>query len=268
MSRINPNLIDVQHAPSGYLGPGDKTFGAEFKAEWLIPRSEWRDRIEARKKAGVSLKRYNLKINNQNPESSCVCNAAETAIRIIRTQQLGVKWSIDLSPMDLYARICSSRHSGSYMMDALNESKENGMLPEDTPKNRKIFRHVFHQNTPWVRKSQLPQGAEITRRHFRPLEWYRLPSDRDAFGSAVLNDWPIVYGRDRHSICAVELDWEEDLKKFLVEYAQSYGTETGDRGYQYDSERNWETDGAWCLRASTVPDDPAKPAGADGLIQE
>lgn len=260
---INPALIDVRHQPSGYLGPGDKTFGSAFRSEWLIDRKDWRDWYEQNEAASVSLKRYNLKINNQNPESSCVCNAAETCFRSIWARQLGVKWSIDLSPMSLYARICSSRHSGSYMVDALNEAKENGFLPESTEKNKRLFRHTLHQNTPWIRESQLPSGWQQTAKHFRPLEWYRLPDDRDAFGSALLQGMPICYGRDGHSIAAMDLIW--DNGRWLAVYAQSYGTETGDEGYQYDSERMWETDGAWCLRAVTLPDDPAKPAGNDGL---
>lgn len=258
---INPSLIDVDFSADGYLGPGDKSFGAEFKAEWLIPRSEWRDRIELKKKTGGGLRRYNLKINNQNPESSCVCNSAETCFRVKWTEQLGVKHSIDFSPMHLYARICSSRHSGSYMMDALSESAKNGFVPEDTAKNRLLFNSVFHQNTPWIPESRLPPGWQTTARHFRPLEWYKLPNDRDAFGSALISDWPICYGRSGHSIAALELDWDG---KFLACYAQSYGVEAGDQGYQFDSEKNWETDGAWCLRSVTLPDDPSKPAGLDG----
>lgn len=264
MTAINPTLIDVQHSPSGYLGPGDQSFGAAFRSEWIIPRSEWRERHEQNQQHNVSLKRYNLKINDQNPESSCVCNAAETCFRSIWTRQLGVKHSIDLSPMSLYTRICSSRHSGSYMADALDESKERGFLPEDTERNRALFNHLLHQNTPWIRKSQLPNGWEKTARHFRPLEWYQIPNDRDAFGSALLQGMPICYGRDGHSIAAIDLELDESSKRWLAVYAQSYGVATGDQGYQYDSEKKWETGGAWCLRAVTLPDDPLKPAGADG----
>lgn len=262
---INESLVDVRFNPSGYLGPGDQTFGAEFSADWLINEKDWRDVYEAKVKTNDFLVRYNLKINDQNPESSCVCNAAETCIRVIYTRQLGTKWSIDFSPMSLYTRICSSRHSGSYMVDALNESKLNGILPERTEKNEKLFRHMLHQNTPWIRESQLPAGWQQTAKHFRPLEWHRLPKDDRAFMSALLQGMPICYGRDGHSIAALDPYWDEGNRRWLAKYAQSYGTETGDNGYQYDTRRMWETDGAWCLRAMTVPDDPAKPAGSDGL---
>lgn len=260
---INPAHIDVEFTADGMLSGGDMAFGATFRSEWLIDRSEWRDRIEQKKKHGGGLVQYNLKINDQNPESSCVCNAAETCFRTIWTRQLGVQHSIDFSPMSLYTRICSSRHSGSWMPDALSELEDNGILPEDTPANQVRFRSVLHQNTPWLRERDLPDGWENTARHFRVVkgEWYRLPDDRDAFGSALLLDMPICYGRSGHSIAALELVWSDG--RYFAKYAQSYGTDVGDDGYQYDSERMWATGGAWCLRAVVMPADVTKPAGAD-----
>mgnify|MGYP003334078817 FL=1 len=262
---IDPAHIDVEFTADGMLSGGDMSFGAEFRSDWLIGRSEWRDRIEAKKAAGGGLEQYNLKINDQNPESSCVCNAAETCFRTVWTRQLGVEHSIDFSPMSLYTRICSSRHSGSWMPDALAELEDNGILPEDTPANRARFKHVVHQNTPFIRERDLPDGWKQTAKHFRVIkgEWYRLPDDNEAFASALLSDMPICYGRSGHSIAALTLVYSDG--RFLAKYAQSYGTDVGDNGYQYDSERNWNTDGAWCLRAVTMPSDVSKPAGGDQL---
>lgn len=257
--------IDVTHQFDGWIDSAeDLTCGAPFPDRLLIPRSEWRDRIEARKTAGHSLKRYNNKINNQRPESSCVYNAAEECLRLRRNLALGIAHAIDLSPMSGYCRVARSRHSGSSVAGAQAELSTRGLLPEDTARNRALFRHVCHQNSPFIRESQLPDGWELTGRHFVVDEWLRI-ADRDQFGSALLQDLPICYGRGGHSITAIDLLWDDGRRAYLCEYLDHYGPERGNGGYLYDTERMWATGGAWACLTTSLPDDPLRPAGADGL---
>ena len=228
----------------------DAHYGAEFPAALIIPEDEWKDRCEAQQ---FDLRKYNLKINDQNPESSCVFNGTETAMRIKWTEQLGVLWSIDLSPMSGYGPNASSRHSGYNVWQALEDVRVQGLLPEDTPRNRRIFGdHVMHQNTPFSRR--LPAGCEETKKIFRPVEWISV-SNKLEFGSALLKKIPLVYGRRGHCICAVCMQWDSRNNRPLACFAQSYGTWTGANGYQYDSMDNWATGGTWGLTGMTLPND-------------
>ena len=257
---IPDNLIDVDFTPDGLLD-SEETFGSDFPDKWLVPRSSWRDMIREIAEYRITLSNFLEPLNNQNPESSCVSNATESCIRVIRNVSLGVQHSIKLSPMSLYCRVSSRRHSGSTMQDNLHESNERGLLPEDNPSNRAMFHTVCHQNTPFFPSRELPDNWETTARHFRSHEWYQINS-RQAFGSALLHRWPICYGRNGHSIAGMDLVFERG--RYYCRYLDSYGTDHGENGYLYDSERQWSTHGAWCLRSVTLPHRPGKPAGDDG----
>ena len=264
---VNPSLVDVefdQWRPGEEFGgwiesEEDATFGQAFPDAFLVPRSEWRDRIEDRKKAGYRLSNFYKHVYNQAPESSCVHNAMASCVGIRRCVSLGSKYEIVTSPMSSYGRIARSRNSGSTMWGAMEVSVEFGQLPSD--KHKRIFKHTFHENTPFSRS--LPDGWQETARHFRtmPDGWFRVNS-REQFASALLNDMPICYGRRGHSICAEDLLW--DGRRYLVSYKDSYSTKRGDNGRLYDSEGNWGTGGAWCCHSTRLPDDPLLPAGSDG----
>lgn len=271
MTNISPSLIDVDpdqwrpgHPFGGFIETEeDRSFGSAFPDALLIPRREWKDRIRQRKEYGVSLLNYAMPKNDQTPESSCVYNATEAAWRAIWIK-CGYP-ELHLSPMSGYIRVTRRRHSGSYMWEAGEQLRDYGLLPENTTENKRLFHHTFHQNTPFVQRERLPDGWEETAQHFRadPDDWMRIDSS-EQFASAVLNDFPVVYGRRGHSICAMDLVWSRG--KPLIEYLDSYGTKGGrsERGTLYDSESRWATGGAWALRAVRLPDDPDRPAGDDG----
>ena len=266
---IDPQFIDVEYdqwKPGDEFGgwietADDKLFGAAFPDAFLVPRSEWRDRIEDRKQAGHSLANYYQHVYHQAPESSCVHNAMARCVGIRRCLSLGEKYRVITSPMWSYSQVARSRHSGSYMWEAGEFSERNGQLPASGYGQDKVFKHTFHENTPFTRS--LPRGGELTARHFRVMTdgWFAI-SSREQFASALLNDMPICYGRRGHSICAEDLVY--DGRRFLVRYCDSYGTSRGENGRLYDSENNWGTGGAWCCHSVRLPDDPSKPAGDDG----
>lgn len=258
---IPDEWIDVQHAFGGWLeSEEDETYGSAFPDSLLVPRSEWRDRIREREEMGISLANYHPYVYNQHPESSCVYNAACGCLTIRRNLALGLSHQVVLSPMSGYCRVASYRHSGSTMWGALELTNESGVLPSDGHDQSSHFRHTFHENTPFTRR--LPDGWQDTARHFRTIEWFRIDS-REQFASALLQNMPICYGRSGHSICAEDLVYERGA--YYVRYCDSYGTGRGDNGRLYDSERMWATGGAWACREVTLPDDPARPAGDDGL---
>lgn len=274
---IDPKLIDIELEPAGHLSGGmdDRSFGIPFPDELLIPKSEWKDRITDLKDndpfhvdgphpQGCISANYIPKGHtyNQHPESSCVLNATCAAIQTVRNMCLGVEHAIKLSPMWLYCQLARSRHSGSYMWQALELTLKIGALPSDL--HADIFAATCHENTPFGWPSKLVEDGDTdTSRHFRPLEYLRI-DDATQFCSALLNQYPVVYGRSGHSICARDLVYES--RKYMARSLDSYGWDNRDgTGNIYDSERMLSTGGAWALRVVTLPDDPRRPAGDDGL---
>ena len=247
---INDEYVDVSLEYAGWLeSEEDRSFGIAFPDSLTIDRTEWRDRINERAEASHMLANYHPYVFNQHPESSCVYNAAAGCVMIRWNIQLGVKKQVVLSPMSGYCRVARSRHSGSTMWGALTQCSKTGLLPSD--KHSDDYEHTFHENTPFVWPKSLPAGWRDTAKLFRATEWFRIDS-REQFASALLQDMPICYGRNGHSICAEDLVWDEG--RFLVRYCDSYGTSRGDGGRLYDSERHWATGGAWACRVVTVPD--------------
>lgn len=253
---VPDNLIDVDFGFDGWIeSDEDATYGEPFPDKLLIPRSEWRDRIEERKRAGHELKHFFPKPFNQNPESSCVYNAGCGCLMTVRNFNLGLEHEVRLSPMAGYCRVAKHRHSGSTMWGCLEVLKEDGVLPSD--KNEKYqFDHVLHENTPFILPRSLPSGWQETAKLFRVTEWLRIDS-REQFGSALLQDMPICYGRSGHSIKGEDMVYENG--KFLCRYCDSYGLGRGTDGRLFDSEKMWATGGAWACRTVTLPDDPNAP---------
>jgi len=276
---MNPLFVDVEHEFSGYIEDpdGESHFGSAWPDTLRIyDRSEWRDRARELENAGFAATNYLRPYNNQHPESSCVYNAAEVCLRYIRNRTLGNKYEMKLSPMSGYCRVTTRRHSGSTMWGALGQVSEIGLLPERSSeytstelkalhrRSVTMCRHTFHQNTPFMQARYLPEGFEQTARHFRVLEWIRIDNE-EQFASALLAPYPICYGRNGHSIAAVQLDFNG--REPFAKYLDSYGASKGEGGFLWDSRRRWNTGGAWAARAVTIPDDPRLPCGSDGLTQ-
>lgn len=276
---VDPAMIDVEDFASDGLLEADpdeeRAFGSRFPSELLIPRDRWRDRIEQIRDSNpfvdsphpreALMANYTPKVFDQHPESSCVLNASAGAIMRVYARQVGMgaRWVV-LSPMATYCQMTHRRHSGTYMWRALEYTQKDGMIPSSDYKDQAtIFRHTFHENTPWSRPNDLPDGWKQTARHFRPLEWLRIDNE-EQFGSSLLHQCPIVYGRSGHSMVAEDLVL--DGRNFLARTCDSYGFRNRDgTGRIYDSRRKWSTAGAWALRAVNMPHDVAMPAGDDGI---
>jgi|3_EtaG_2_1085321.scaffolds.fasta_scaffold00608_16 hypothetical protein len=261
---INPALIDIvrdEWKPGQELGGlihSEESFGVSFPSSFVIPRNEWKDRIDDRKSKNYALQNFFDYVYNQNPESSCVYNAACRCYAIRYAVQYGKKYMFIPSPMSGYNQVARSRNSGSTCWGAMEHLTEVGILFSDKHAN---FKHTYQENTPFSRN--MPQGWRDTARHLRVAKngWFSIGS-KEEFASALLHDMPICYGRKGHSICGEDL--LHDGRRFLVRYCDSYSKSRGDNGRLYDSESNWSTGGAWCCAETLAPDDPSQPAGPKG----
>lgn len=209
---------------------------------------------------------YNFEVSGDNSYvadgfgvHNCVFNAAAGVLMRLWCMHVGMQHAVILSPMSGYCQVATSRHSGSYMMDALELTSTWGLLPSSEHGQKDKFKHTFHENTPFVRKSSLPDGCEETAIHFRVKEWLRIENEIH-FGSALLNQFPICYGRDGHSICGEDMVFKSGSADPLCRSCDSYRFKNRDgTGRIYDSMRKWAAGGAWAGRTSTVPHDPAHP---------
>ena len=259
---ISDDVIDVQFSFDGWRpSTSDASCGAPFPDALLIPRDDWRGAIEDLKSAdtfagphprGCLVANYGPYVFNQYPESSCVYNATAGAIMRRWNMQLGFSYQVILSPMSGYCRVAKHRHSGSYVYDALEQSSELGLLPSSS--HGYEHPHTCHENTPFIRPDKLPPEWQDTARHFRCIEWLRIDS-REQFASALLNQYPVVYGRSGHAVVGEDLTYERG--RYYCRACDSYGYDQRDgTGRIYDSERNWATGGAWACRVTTMPDAP------------
>lgn len=271
------------YRPRGMAGVIETAEDASYGAAWpeslpIYPRREWAERKREQLENLGTLRPGRLYLdawNDQTPESSCVYNATESAWRYLWARSLGHPFLMKCSPMAGYINQTTRRHSGSTMWGAMEWATTVGLLPERSSakshaagltlchdRAKALCKHTWHQNTPFTQRSQLPDGWRTTAKHFRVLEWVRL-DHAEHFASALLHRLPIVYGRQGHSICACDLV-QDTRGRWLAEYIDSYDTDRGDNGRLYDSERNWNTGGAWAAMSVTLPANPLAPCGNDG----
>lgn len=273
---VDPALIDITFQFDGLAGGDSESdlFGAgavSFPDSMRIPRSEWDDWIAEHEKHKSSADDYSARFTHQGNSHECVCHASIQSFEIAYNRQLGLNRAVYFSPLALYTRITGGRQwGGSVVNDALRELMNRGAIPEfDGPEwlggkggQSKFFKACVQQTSGrsedhwpakgFVTPSRLPEGWQDTSRHFRVLEAYYIP-DREAHFSALLRGWCVVNGRSGHSIPHVKV--VKSNGRYLSRYKDSYNV------YRYDSEGM--TGGGFAIRSVTIPDDPARPAGAD-----
>lgn len=194
------------------------------------------------------------RVYDQNGDPSCTSNGTCQAHEIKQAQQFGKEHVIALSQLSLYKRVGTAR-SGSSVNENLKELLDVGVLPLDTPENRaKGFQH-FGPEAGYSRYS-LPSGWQETAKTFRGFEYYDVEGMQQFYTALALN-FPVVYGRSGHAICAVRLMYENG--KFIRKYVNSWGSwGTGggdfDYGFGFDSERAGGASWAFALRAVHITD--------------
>lgn len=246
MSTLNPKYVDVITMPDGTVARGcrvdEAKVGSRFpvfeEAMPIHPRSDWMDLL----KDNASLERLVRWIHDQNPEGTCASNATAAVFETASQITVGPLATMKMSPISIYRWIASGPNTGSNIGDNLVQLQKTGMLPVDTPENRAKLKamglnenHVL-KHTGYYQK--FPEGWEETAAYFQGVEAYEIVSFEGII-SALLDDFPVVYGRSGHAIAGVTPVYKDG--KWYVKYGNSWG-EWGERGdnnlqmFGYDSE--------------------------------
>lgn len=226
MIEINDRYIDVafEKEPEyvfGDTGPDPSKLGlfaAYEDSEELIPESKWRemsDALDASRGGNEWLVNWIL---NQGREGSCVGNMETQGHMTLQAQTFGIDRVIALSAISAYQLIGSSPNSGANVADALRKGSEVGILPLDTPDNRKLFGDAVMPATGFYTKR--PSGERAVARQFR-FDETRVIRSVAGIVTAGLRGKPIGVGRAGHSILYLRPLYRNGQLGFL--YVNSWG---------------------------------------------
>jgi len=208
------------------------SFGAipwydEICASDMVPKDQWKTRAAAIRD---DLRRTVAQIYSQGKTSACVGFSAAQACETTFTRTYGIKHRVALSGMSVYDRIGNSLMSGAYIPDGIACLQKDGPLPLDTPENRAKYPVCFPGlSYKWKR----PSGWEDVAAMFKVTKAAKA-SGKEMIASAMLKKRTGIYGRSRHAVPPVYLDFDGNSP--MLAYANSWG-DWGDEGFGYDSER-------------------------------
>lgn len=217
---------------------GYKGVATPFPKELLIPRSEWKARIDEMTAQKTRLKDlaayYNLKCKDQQRTNYCWCNAPTycTELTLIKQNQ---KKTV-LSAASVGGPIKNFWNVGGWGKEALEWITKNGIVPQDLWPENDIDSQYYTEANKAVAKNYAVQ------------EWFELtPGDRDQLISALLHRIPVAIGLAwwSHEVTAENVVWLDG--DAWPEFRNSWGMDWGtDGGYGVLQGNKADADDAVC----------------------
>ena len=237
---------DYEAIPEGSMG-----FCAPFNLP-LIPRSEWRDRIEKMERDKTRLSdvadQAGLKSLNQSNTNYCWTNAVITAMHTLRAWQN--QPFVELSSASVAAKIKNYRNQGGWGTQALDYIVENGVAPASLwPVNY------------WQSNKYDTAECQAERKKYSVKKWWELKARSfDQMMTCLLLRIPVPIGLNwwSHEICAMDpvvirtATRSEDCD-YGPRIRNSWGDSYGDHGF------------AVLNQSKGTPDDAVAPQTADEL---
>lgn len=188
----------------------------------LIPRSEWRERIEAIEKSGALVsqmaKRAGVKTKYQASTNYCWANGVVLAVEICEVQQ-GGKY-VELSPASVAAPITGYRNVGGWGTKALVKIVADGVAPASLWPSNAIDSRYDNAASRAARKDHsITEWADVAPRSFDALMTALL----------MLKPCPAAYMWWQHLVCAVD-PVALPNNEFGVRIWNSHGNQFGDQG--------------------------------------
>lgn len=212
----------------------------------VIPRSEWRDRIEEmeRTKTRISdlLDQAGLTVLDQNGTNYCWINAPTHCIEIMRV--VAGQPMVRLSPASVGCKIKNFRNQGGWGTEGLRYIIEHGLVPQNLWPPNAISRQYD------------TAAADAERVKYRCLEWWEL-KDRslDEMMTCLFHRIPVAIGLNywSHEVTAID-PVVADGGRFGCRINNSWGTGWSDRGRGILLEGKATPDDAVAARVVTPSD--------------
>ena len=204
--------------------------------------------IEEAAEHDSGLDRLVTRIFDQRREGSCVAQACAQANQVIQAKEHGKENVVQLSAMSLYKRIGRTASSGARVSDGLQEMGAQGILPLDTPANRREFGDLVMPNVGFG--ASMPDGWKGVAKRFRVAE-YQVIRTVQGICHALLSREPVIVGRDGHSVCYLNLVRREGRR--CAVYANSWSSRWGfgaggfDGGFGLDTEAQMKRSASWAV---------------------
>ena len=154
----------------------------------VIPRNEWRDRIADPSYTG--LRPSVPVILDQDGVGSCAAESATQSVQTCRSFH-GQEF-VPLSPWYLYHFSGGGRDGGSNIDTNLRYLRDQGVATLEAWPRSKGFR------------SRPSAAADESAKDYKIVEFFDI-SNAEEFGSALLQGYPVSYGRSGHAILAVPI---------------------------------------------------------------
>lgn len=220
-------LLDVNPDVHGRgLQPREEPFGSLPFADELdipiIPRDEWRDRIEEMERTKTRLSDLansaQLECKDQNGTNFCWAHGPVHAIEVLRVIQGEPR--VSLSPASVACKINNFKNRGGWGTTALKYIVEHGVVTEeDWPPNA-------------IERRRDTDEAWVDAKKYRVVEWWDVePRNLDQLFSCLFARIPVAVGFNfwRHEVCAYDPVALRD--GFGLRIRNSWGMGWGDRGY-------------------------------------
>lgn len=232
---VGGTVIDGSEKTCGYV-PRDwdkEPFGSvcEPLSIPLIPRDEWKERIEEQERTKSSLTHlldyYNIPVKDQNGTNYCWINAPVHAVEVVRALQ-GQEY-VSLSPASCGARIKNYRNVGGWGSEGLRYIVQHGVAPSSLWPDNAIERRYDNAET------------QAARQDYKVSEWYDVvdvtrerPTQRfDRLMTCVLLNIPVAIGLNwwRHEVLAMAgAVLSGSRGGFGIVINNSWGTRWGNNG--------------------------------------
>lgn len=152
--------------------PYGEGVGATFEPSWLIPESEWKERIEEREKTNRTiraLKEYkNVPSLNQNGTNYCWAHGPTCCMQIVQLQS-GEELK-PLSAVSVAAPIKNFQNVGGWGDQALNYIRANGINEvKDWPINKIDRRYFTAENKEKAKKNLCQEWLDLKPKNFNEL---------------------------------------------------------------------------------------------------
>lgn len=208
----------------------------------LIPRDQWRERIEEQERKGTHLRalceQYGMAVLNQGSTNYCWINAP---IWCAMVQRIAAGLPIiRLSPASVGAKIKGFRNNGGWGTEGLEYIAEHGAVPSDIWPPNAINRQYDNAT------------SDAERPKYRVREWWDIPRNFDKLATCLFSNTPVAIGLNwwRHEVTAMRVV-SLGGGKFGIEIANSWGEGWSDNGYGVLTESKGTPDDAVAPRTVT-----------------